>query len=61
MTPLSIQKELIDDRRRHLAALRRGSASPLWCEAQRPAQSEPRRRRAFSLPVVADSRWEARR
>ncbi len=49
MTQLSIQKELVDDRRRDLAAHRHGSASPVRFEAQRPAQTEPRRWRTFSL------------
>ena len=53
MTQLSIQKELVDDRRRNLAAPRHGSARPDRLEAQRPAQSETRRWRAFSLLVVA--------
>jgi hypothetical protein len=61
MTQLSIQKELVDDRRRNLAAQRHGSPWPVRLEAQRPAQTEPRRWRAFSLLVVADSRWGARR
>ena len=41
MTQLSIQKALVDDRRRNLAALRHGSASPVRFEAERPAQAEP--------------------
>ena len=61
MTQLGIQKELVDDRRRNLAAQRRGSPWPVRLEAQRPAQTKPRRWRAFSLLVVADSRWGARR
>jgi hypothetical protein len=58
MTELGVQKELVDDRRRNLAALRHGFASPVRFETQRPAQTEPRCWRAFSL---ADSRWGARR
>lgn len=62
MTQLSIQKELVDDRRRNLPALRhRSAASPVRFEAQRPAQTEPRHWRAFSLLAVAGSRWGARR
>jgi hypothetical protein len=57
MTQLGIQKELVDDRRRNLAVLRHGSASPGRFPVQRPAQTESRRWRAFSLLVVADSRW----
>jgi len=61
MTQLSIQKELVDDRRRNLAALRHGSASSVRFEAQRPAQTEPRRWRAFSLLVVASRTWRGLR
>lgn len=61
MTQLSIQKELVDDRRRNRAAQCHGSPWPVRLEAQRPAQTELRRWRAFSLLVVADSRRGARR
>ena len=61
MTQLSIQEELVDDRRHHLTALRHGTASPVRFEAQGPAQTEPRHWRAFSLLVVAGSPWGARR
>ena len=61
MTPFGLQKELVDDRRRNLAAQRYRTAWPVRLEAQRPAKIEPRRWRAFSLLVVADSRWGARR
>ena len=61
MTQLSIQKELVDDRRRNLAALRHGSAPSVRFEAQRPAQTEPRRWRAFSLLVVASRTWRGLR
>jgi hypothetical protein len=53
MTQLSIQKALVDDRRRHLAAQRHGSEWPVRLEARRPTQTENRRWRAFSLLVVA--------
>ena len=53
MTPLSMQKALVDDRRRHLAAQRHRSASPVRLEAQMPAHTETGRWRAFSLPAVA--------
>jgi hypothetical protein len=53
MTPFGHQKELVDDRRRNLAAQRHGSAWPVRLEAQMPAQTETRRWRAFSLLVVA--------
>ena len=61
MTQFSIQKALVDDRRRNLAAQRHGSASPVRFEAQRPAQTEPRRWRAFSLLVVASRTWRGLR
>ena len=53
MTQLSIQKALVDDRRRNLAVQRHRPASSARLETHRPNEIETRRWRAFSLLVVA--------